>query len=322
MNSEKIATYALTILLLIALVLISYKLLPQLSLFSKEQSTEQVVVTDQSLPQQAKTPTNDIFDPIDSENEIETPVESIAEEEWASTGTDIDIKDENPGAITSNEQDIQPAGPGQESAADTEQSPVNLTELDGEMLDSLQTLVPKELVTSLITNEEIIRKFVATVDALANNQILQKHKFVTYRPRAFEPDSINNKIVLHSNSHQRYDWLVNIVTTIDVDFAAKLYTTHMTLFETAYSELGSGVSFLSRTEQAINNILTAPKETNPIELQKPTIYYYRFSDANYERLPTLHKQLLRMGPKNTEKLRAFTWRFKSALQDARLQAQP
>jgi hypothetical protein len=76
------------------------------------------------------------------------------------------------------------------------------------------------------------------------------------------------------------------------------------LFQQAYAEIGfRDVNFDDTLRRAITNVLSTADVEGPFQLVKPSVMYL-YADASIENLQEVHKQLIRIGPENTEKLKA------------------
>jgi len=75
------------------------------------------------------------------------------------------------------------------------------------------------------------------------------------------------------------------------------------LFQQAYAEIGyRNVDFDDTLRSAINIVLRSPNVEGPYQLVKPSVMFL-YADANIENMAEVQKQLIRIGPENTEKLK-------------------
>lgn len=86
------------------------------------------------------------------------------------------------------------------------------------------------------------------------------------------------------------------------------------MLDEAYTELGYPEGeFRSVLIKAIDQVLSAPVVEGEIALAQPEANYV-FEEASLEGLNMLQKQLLRMGPENTQRVQMVLQRFKSRIQ--------
>jgi hypothetical protein len=104
-------------------------------------------------------------------------------------------------------------------------------------------------------------------------------------------------------SYSRYNLYVDIINSIDIEFATNQYLKFKPLFDAAYQELGyPDRTFEATMYQAIEVLLSAPIIREPIKLVAPSAMY-KFADPALEELPAAHKLMIRMGPDNQTKLK-------------------
>jgi len=127
------------------------------------------------------------------------------------------------------------------------------------------------------------------------------------------------EIYLNQQGYTRYDLYVDIINSIDIEFATNQYMTLKPLFNSAYQELGyPNGSFEDTLYQAIEVLLAAPVIRDPIRLVAPSAMY-KFADPSLERLPAAHKLMIRMGPDNQVKLQPKLQQIQLALENIALQ---
>ena len=81
------------------------------------------------------------------------------------------------------------------------------------------------------------------------------------------------------------------------------YRTLSPLFQQAYAEIGfRNVSFDATLRSAITTVLRTTDVEGPYQLVKPSVMLL-YADASIENLQEVHKQLIRIGPENTAKLK-------------------
>ncbi|MES2676309.1 MAG: DUF3014 domain-containing protein, partial [Pseudomonadota bacterium] len=72
----------------------------------------------------------------------------------------------------------------------------------------------------------------------------------------------------------------------------------------AYKEMGlTKGNFHSVLIRAIDNIIAAPEVSGDLNLVRPKVYF-EFADPALEKLPAIHKLMLRMGPENASRVKS------------------
>ncbi|MFT6985044.1 MAG: hypothetical protein ACJAT7_000851 [Psychromonas sp.] len=190
----------------------------------------------------------------------------------------------------------------------------SLNDSDAMVFASTEQLSPLPNYTNLLTTTNIIRNFVVFIDNLSRGELLTKYSPLTKPIEPFSVVKIDNEIYLNEESYHRYDLYVDIINSIDIDFAIDQYRTLKPLFNEAYQELGYAENEFDATlYDAIEMVLNAPIVREPIKLVAPSAMY-KFAEAELEALPSADKLMIRMGPDNILKLRVKLQEFQIALE--------
>jgi Protein of unknown function (DUF3014) len=178
-----------------------------------------------------------------------------------------------------------------------------LPSLDNSDIDAskqLTSLTTDKKLTEWFHTEHVIRRGVTLIDGLSRGLLLNKmHK--TPGPKGtFVVIKEGNKLWVDPANYQRYAYLTKMVESIDSNKLVNLFHLFRPLLEEAYSELGYPAKDFDNTViAALDQVLTTPIYTTPIALTQESVRY-KYADPTLENLPPLQKQLLRMGPENTQ----------------------
>jgi len=269
--------------------------------FEAPQGTTTVIISPPTSPPVQEEPAPNIrpnLPQITLQPRPEPPVIAASEPE-------IDVP---PAAVAISEPDIEDIdGP-------VLQLP-RLNDSDEFVFEGLRTLQNGAALIRLLASEQLIRKFVVLVDNISRGEFPQTA--LPYRRIEQEMTVSNiddNLFVMNESSFSRFDQVVDVFTAIDTDQAMALYRTLSPLFQQAYSEIGfRNVNFDDTLRTAILNVLRTADVEGPLQLVKPSVMYL-YADSSIENLQTVHKQLVRVGPDNTEKLKARLRQFSMRLQ--------
>jgi hypothetical protein len=168
-------------------------------------------------------------------------------------------------------------------------------------------------MTQWLKPDDLIRRSASFMDGLARGTVSEKvfplgvaeGKFTTHRQ--------DGNIWLNAGNYERYDSVVNILLSIDMQQMANFFHKVRPLLELAFSELGyrprqmDGIIL-----QTIDNILAAPIIVEPLALTRDSVVY-KFADKKLEELMPLQKQLLRAGPENTRRIQQQAKALREAL---------
>lgn len=166
----------------------------------------------------------------------------------------------------------------------------------------------------LLATEQLVRSFVILVDNLSRGEFPQTG--LPYRPLGQEMPVSNiddNLFVMDESAFSRFDQLIDTFVGVDTDQAMSLYRLLSPLFQQAYAEIGNrNINFDDTLRTAINNVLRTSNVEGPFQLVKPSVMFL-YADASIENLQDVHKQLIRLGPENTAKLKAKLREFSAQL---------
>jgi len=159
----------------------------------------------------------------------------------------------------------------------------------------------------LLANEDLIDKFVATVDSLPRSHVAEKIRPVGRLQNAFvaEPGADGSTLYLGPENFSRYNWPVQLVTAASPDVILDTYLRFYPLFQEAYVRLGyPNAYFNDRVVEVIDHLLQTPTPEEPILLLRPNVLY-EFADPELQALSSGQKLLLRMGSENASSIKAL-----------------
>jgi len=164
----------------------------------------------------------------------------------------------------------------------------------------------REFAAALSTNpdfarwlltKDLIRKFVVSVDNLANGLSPKPHVDFFSPSEPFRVVRTKKGMLVDEATYSRYDPVVGVALSVDAAAAARLYRAAKPLLQEAYRDLGyPGVDFEDTLVRAMAELLETPVVEGPVVLEKK-ILSYAMSDEALEALSPAQKQLFRMGPK-------------------------
>lgn len=159
----------------------------------------------------------------------------------------------------------------------------------------------------VLVPDSLVRRIVATIDALPRKKLAARMRPVTPAPGKFVVENPDGDIVLSADNYARYAPLMRLVEDADVGQLVEVYLRFYPRFQQAYVQLGypSGY-FNDRLVDAIDDMLDTPEVQGPIGLTRPNVLF-EYTDSVLEESSVGQKLLLRMGPENAavikEKLR-------------------
>lgn len=179
-----------------------------------------------------------------------------------------------------------------------------LNESDSFVLDGLRAMQNGVALVRLLANEQLVRKFVVYVENVSRGGFPQTE--LPYRPLGKEMPVSNiddNLYVMDPSAHARFDDVVNTFVALDTQQAMVFYRALSPLFQQAYAEIGfRDVNFDDTMRRALTRVISASDVEGPLQLVKPKVMYL-YADSRIETLSAVNKQLVRLGPENSEKLK-------------------
>ncbi len=178
---------------------------------------------------------------------------------------------------------------------------------------ALASLDVTQLLADWLVDEELIRKFVVTIDNMAEGRIPRKHSILRPLGSKFRAVESRERIYLDGYNFGRYTPYINLLASLDTSRVAALYQRYYPLMQQAYAELGyPRRSFHRRVMQAVDHLLDSPVLEGALELKRPSVMF-QYADPQLEQLSAVHKQMLRIGPENTRKTLSRLAVLRSAL---------
>jgi len=155
-----------------------------------------------------------------------------------------------------------------------------------------------------LKNKDLVRKFVAAVDNIANGLSPRPQMDFFVLGEKFKVIDRGGRTVLDPNDYERYNIVADVLDTVSTAGCVRLYKDSRPLFRQAYRELGYPKEDFDQTMlRAIIEILKTPVVEDPIALEKK-VTTYMMVDPGLESLSPPQKHMLRMGPENVQLIQA------------------
>ncbi|WP_049622923.1 DUF3014 domain-containing protein [Frateuria defendens] len=215
---------------------------------------------------------------------------------------------------------IEQAGTGP-AAASSAPLPA-LDNSDAGVSEALAALAGGGDLRALLRPDQLIRRIVATVDALPRQSLGSTSILPLRTPRgAFATRPAGDGLAVGDNT-ARYAPYMRIVEGADPKAVAAWYVRFYPLFQQAYRDLGYPKAYFNdRLVAAIDDMLAAPEPHAPLALARPKVLY-EFADPGLQSLSVGQKLMLRLGPADEAKLKAKLRAIRAALTGATLPPAP
>jgi hypothetical protein len=167
---------------------------------------------------------------------------------------------------------------------------------DADVAGALLGLAGDGPLGGLLQRDQVIRRIVATVDALPRQSVASEILPVRTPKGAFLVERADGGITPSPRNAERYAPYLRVLQGVDPKALVAWYVRHYPLFQQAYRDLGYPKGYFNdRLVVAIDDMLAAPAPPAPLQLVQPKVFY-RYADADLEARSAGQKLLMRLGP--------------------------
>lgn len=176
-----------------------------------------------------------------------------------------------------------------------------------------ERLEPMGLPESWLEVGDYVPRLAVLAENAARGQIPRRQLQFLTLSEPFKVIEQDDSMYVDPAGYDRYDTYVTQLESIDVDQLASLLRTIEPLLGDALREIGVTTPPDNVLESAITQVLDAPEPSSGrVELERVSLVY-QFADPKLEALPPLQKQLVRMGPENARRVKAYLRELAAAL---------
>ncbi|HKU87817.1 MAG TPA: DUF3014 domain-containing protein [Casimicrobiaceae bacterium] len=186
----------------------------------------------------------------------------------------------------------------------------DVADSDPSLQDVLASLFAGAPLDRIFHMEQIVPRFVATIDNLPRQTVSLSRMAVKPIGGSVDTTQTDGRILLRADNATRYQPYLTVMEQVDTQKLVQAYVRYYPLFQKAYRELGYPNGYFNdRLVEVIDHLLAAPDVPAPIALVQPKVLY-EFADPALENRSAGQKMLMRMGPVNEA-------RVKTKLRDVR-----
>jgi hypothetical protein len=166
-----------------------------------------------------------------------------------------------------------------------------------------------------LVNEDLVRRFAAAVDNIADGRSPRKHLEFMRPSTPFRAINKRGAFFVNPSSFNRYDLAAEVFGSLDTEGTVALYHEVRPLIAEAYREISPpGWIFEDRLTLAIDHLLWVRVPGGDIELEERTVATFAYADEELEALSDAQRHFIRLGPKNMRRVQAKLREFRDALQ--------
>lgn len=174
---------------------------------------------------------------------------------------------------------------------------------DSAMQDTMAGLFGRESLARFFYLDDMVRRFVATIDNLPRKTVAARLMPVKPVPGPFLVAGTGETFEIGADNALRYRPYLLVMEAVEAKRLVAAYAHYYPLFQVAYQELGyPNRYFNDRLVEAIDDLLAAPDVAAP-RLVQPKVLY-QFADADLEARSAGQKMMIRMGPGNAARVKA------------------
>lgn len=181
---------------------------------------------------------------------------------------------------------------------------VTLAGSDTVVREAVAALSSHPEVVVWLANEDLIRRFVASVHMIAEGKSPRSQVDFLKPSDRFSAVERGDGWVVDTASYRRYDLAAQAFAGLDLEGTAQVLTELRPLIDEAHREIAPpGISFDAMLRSAFDRLLAAPVLDGAVAVE-PKVVTYTYEDERLEGLAEAEKQLLRMGPENVALVQA------------------
>ena len=156
--------------------------------------------------------------------------------------------------------------------------------------------------------DNLLRRAAVVIENAARAELPPKRGGLLGPLSAFPVRSEGERLFMDEAGYRRFDPYLDQLEAIDPERLADRIRLFGPLLGQALGELGYADGPEAGITAAIEGVLAVPEPTGAIELTQPKVLF-EYADPNLESLGGLQKQVLRMGPENIRRLKAYSERL-------------
>ena len=184
---------------------------------------------------------------------------------------------------------------------------------DAVMQDVMAALFNGVALDRIFHMQEIVPRFVATIDNLPRQTVALSKMSVNPVPGTLATAQADGKTLLRADNAERYEPYVRVLEQADPQKVVQAYVRYYPLFQKAYQDLGYPHGYFNdRLVEVIDHLLATPDVPAPVALAQPKVLY-QYADPALEQLSAGQKMMIRMGPVNESRVKAKLRAIRHAL---------
>ncbi|MGE3274815.1 MAG: DUF3014 domain-containing protein [Vicinamibacterales bacterium] len=190
-----------------------------------------------------------------------------------------------------------------------------LMEMDPYLRTLLGALSTRPEMAAWLATNDLIRQMASGVSRIARGESPARDLAVLAPQGTFAVQGRGRNATLDPSSYRRYDGLADTIAALDPEAVARAYRQIYPRLDEAYRGLGYPEGDVSAVvSRAFDVLLATPVVEDPVRLEPGPGPRWVLADPKLEGLEPAQKQLLRMGPRNVEKIQTKLHAIRGAIE--------
>jgi len=184
---------------------------------------------------------------------------------------------------------------------------------DASLLAGLMALPGGAGIDRLIVTDNVVHRFVATIDNLPRASVASRVMAVRPAEGAFAVDVDDGRTSIGRGNPARYAPYLRTLQALDTAPLVALYVRTYPAFQQAYRDLGYPNGYFNdRLVDVIDHLLATPDAPEPVMLLQPRVLY-EYANPDLEARSAGQKAMLRLGPDNARQVKAKLKEIRAAI---------
>ena len=199
-------------------------------------------------------------------------------------------------------------------AAPTEPE-VTVQDIDQELRNLLATADAPTLVTQALEADDLVQRSAGMIDGFSRGLVPRKALPLAPPKKAFNTVKVDDLTYIDPASYARYDSYAQAIASLNVDLLVSTFHRFRPLLEQAYAGFGYSAEDMDNALiRSLDYVLATPESSEPVALKRKEAIF-QYTDPEFEQLTAIQKQLLRMGPENSAKIKQQARALRKGLLD-------
>jgi hypothetical protein len=180
---------------------------------------------------------------------------------------------------------------------------VTAQDIDRELRNLMAAGGATALVTQGMEADDLVQRSARMIDGFSRGLMPLKALPLEPPKKGFSTVKVDGLTYIDPVSYTRYDSYAQAIASLNVDLLVSTFHRYRPLLEQAYAGFGYSAEDMDNALiRSLDYVLATPEPSEPLALKRKEAIF-QYADPEFEELTALQKQLLRMGPENSGKIK-------------------